>query len=267
MKKARLYEIVSIVWWILSFGVAAGIALVLSSAPRASGGFGVGFAPLAFVGMVLIGLGGSAAIQLHENRTWRRAGHQVQLSPENGRGFLRKPVLIGSINGRTVRARATGGWLRMLPGGTVVETELDRPIELGFVVATTDKRWSQSRVTSKLEPERAATRDDRFVVYGHSESIARALISGCSREALLAINGEVYIGDASDAVATGTSLSETALWPLFEKPWTWGVPETPSTVSIRTGGTVVDSDRLKRQSEAVVAVADAVEETTAVRET
>lgn len=218
-------------------------------------------------GSVLVGW---LVIGRHETRSWLAAGRQANLTPEGGGGLLGKPDLTGTINGRPVRARTVkrkkGQGSRDTSSKqtfTVVEADLDSPAEEGLIVTpASGGRTSATRASIEIDPERADVKDDRLAVAGGSEAVAQEVISGRSRSALLDMDGFdlVYVGNASEAVSEMIpDVSDSRLGSWFEGKITDRVPGDPSTVSTETMGMVHDGDRLRRQVEAVAAVADAFE--------
>lgn len=226
-----------------------------------------------FGGLVVLIAIGWLAISAREKQSWLAAGRRANLSPDGADPVLGLPDLAGEVYQRSVRART----VKRQKGPrsqddsprqtfTVVEAELTRPTDDGLIVTSaTGSRTKGSRINLEIDPEHAAIADDQLAVVGGAEGVAREVISGRSRDALLAMDEVdiVYVGDATQVVSDMTpDLSESLLGSWLEGKIADRIPGDASTVSVETFGVVHDGDRLSRQAEAVAAVADAFEAAT-----
>lgn len=229
-----------------------------------------------FAGAAAVGLLGVGVVTVQETRSFRAAGRRAGLTQDGRGGLLGKPAFSGSVGGRTVRARTVKRKSGSSSRGstntatfTVVEADLDRPAEAGLLVCPADGGRMRGRLASiDIDPAHADVADDRLAAVGGTEAVARAVVSGRARSALLELDGFdiVFVGNASDALEEALpDVSDSRLASWFEAAVTdrVPVPGDASTVAIETEGLVLDGDRLRRQVEAVAAVADAFEEAAA----
>lgn len=219
-----------------------------------------------------------------KRRAWMRAGRDAGLAPE-GMGLFGRPDLTGTVEGRPVRARTVarkrkagrekGARMRTF---TIVETELDRATDQGLLVVPADGTSIRSgSMRLSLEGAELGSRglavveDGGYTIVGAEEPLASEVASGRVGSSLHALGDgtSIYAGNASDllveilpdADASGVggwfqgAMVDRAGEALRER-----VPGDASKVSAETTGLVEDGDALRRQAEAVAAVAEAFDE-------
>lgn len=199
-----------------------------------------------------------------ETRSWQMAGRRANLKPAVAAGLFGKPDLIDSINGRTVRARIVKRNGSSSETFTVVEAELNSPAEEGVLISPVGGGRTRGTATQiEIDPEFADVTDDQLAAVASSEALARSVLSGRARNALIEMGPFelVFVGDAADAFSERSQdMSDSRLGSWFMAKVADRIPGDAETVSIETKGVVYDGDRLRRQAEAVAAVADAFEE-------
>lgn len=218
---------------------------------------------------------------------WRKAGRAAGLTPEEGSGSLGRASLTGTVDGRPVRARSetettvrSGEDASTTRTFTIVEADLDGPTTDGLAVAPAEGEVSSGgttvRVARMLEAtsgEISVVEADELTVAGTGEALVGSVRSSPGWTALANVEDlkMAYAGDAremlsgaldsaaeDDGGASGwlqTTMADRAREALLER-----APEGSSTVSLVALGLAEDGDRLRRKSQAVAALADAVDE-------
>lgn len=268
--RSARYDLAKLAWGLLAVGVPVLVyaeGLPPHVPPSRLPGGPVQAVP---VGIALALLGG-VVVTVRKTMAWKAAGRRADLAPEGSGGLYRKPDLAGSVHGRPVRARAVtlhtgaGASSRQGTTHTRVEAVLDGDAAVGLVV-TPAAGGRTSRMTRRFAVDTgdASVRDDELAAVG-PEAVAREVLSGRSREALLALEEPtlVFAGDAADALAdtlgdAGSSLGDS----LLERSAAAHVPDDPGTVTVEKRGLVLDGDALARRAEAVAAVAETFEDAT-----
>lgn len=265
IRKVTLYKLALFAWALLSAGVTiaafTGNAEPYVSTPPLVVGE---FTPI----LVIAGawIAGRTVVKLLKIRDWRATGRRPNLGPAGG-GLL--PDLTGTVGGRTVRARtvkrrASTDQESSKTIYTIVEADLDGPSEGGVVIGPADgveTAWG----SVWYSPEEADVADEKLAAKATSESVARAVTTGRSREALLAMDDldVVYAGNVRGVVTAGMGdMSENPKGEQFADQVADRFPGDASQVSIESRKLVLDADRLRRQTEAVAAVADALQAAT-----
>lgn len=259
---------------VVSWYAPAGRAAVPFDVPVPPAPFGE-YTP--FVLVVGVMAGGWLVVRQLRSRNWKRAGTAADLAPEGG-GLFGRTEFTGTVGGRSVRAFAhdrggDDGSTRY----TVVQADLPEPAEDGAIVGPTGDGGPEVE-PFQLE-DAADASNDGLAAVGGSQAAAEAVVSGRAREALLDVErpGQVFVGDASVAfedlersgIISGRNLDlrrslEQKYDEGFDHAGEW-TRETPSTVTHVTRGLVFDGDELRRQVEAVAAVADAFEDASGSR--
>jgi hypothetical protein len=235
---------------------------------------------------LVIMVGGALGLRLAwpprflRSRYWRATAAEADLSVEEG-GVVSAPTAVGTVRGRRVRARIgsnpalrTGTALDTAVRYTAVEAELREPTGEGVVIGPRDQ---DTLMTPYDVAAFADAETDELVAAGTTDALAEAVVADRVREALNGVESlnQVYAGDAK---AVGDSMPDDERTP-------WGTnsgvttqvdvahEETaggdwlggPGWVSHVSRGTVLDGETLRAEIEAVVAVAEALEDATARR--
>lgn len=268
VRKKSLYTVVLFAWALLVFGgtvaVFSGRAAPLVTPEMLPVGGPIGM--VVFAGGLLVV--GGVVIALLKRRAWRRAGQRANLTPEGG-GLLEKPALVGTENGRTVRARTvkrqTGG------GGesgsskstfTVVEADLDEPAADGLVIGNGGEDIAD---IGDMPVDLEADTVGEFAVVGTSEELARETLTTRAQNELHepSLLESVLVGNASDvlleAVPDSDGLLTGALTDSIERKLRDEIAGDAGTVRVETEGMLLDGEELDRQLTAVAAVADGFE--------
>lgn len=272
VRKTSLYTVVLFAWALLVFGATVAVfsgqaaPLVTLEMLPVSGPIGL----FAFAGGLLVV--GAVGITLMKRRAWRRAGARANLTPQGG-GLLGNPALVGTADGRPVRARTikqqtSGGG----EGGsrkstfTVVEADLGEPATEGLVISPGGGDTADiGDVPVNLETETVG----EFAVVGNSEGLARDTLTTRARNELRepALLESVLVGNASDVLLEAVPDSDGrlagALTDGIERKIREKMAGDAGTVRIKTKGMILDSEELDRQVTAVAAVADGFESATA----
>lgn len=247
--------------------------------------------PFAFVGGFVLVIAAALLGSVLNARAWRQVGQELGVTAEGGINIFAKRDLTGEVEGWPVRvhtySRGSGG-----SGGsstrayTLVEAELDTPVEWSAIVGPSDEDATDlSRAGGALPgigpaeesladipamgDTRTVTARDGLAVWGDlSAERAAALLTPRIERAVAAIQGGVSIGDAAgtliDAMSymvdgtagIGSSLAEGQLEAATES----GGDHPEMTVTHEAQGLVLDETTLERRIEAVVAVAEAAEQ-------
>lgn len=267
IRKVTLYRLALFAWALLSAGVTI-VAYTGNAEPYVSTPpLVVGeFTPIVVIAGAWIA--GRTVVKLLKIRDWRATGRRANLGPAGGGLF---PDLTGTVGGRTVRARTVKR--RSTSEGssktiyTIVEADLDGPSEEGVLIGPADGVRTAWR-SVRYSPEEADVADEKLAAKATSESVARAVTTGRSCEALLAMDDldVVYAGNVAGVVTAGMGdMSEDPTGEKFVDQVANRFPGDASQVSIESRKLVLDADRLRRQTEAAAAVADALEDATVGR--
>lgn len=270
IRKHGLYQLATIAWGVLVFAV---IILTISGnarpyiAPEQVPIDG----PLQMVGVaVVLILAGVALITLLAKRSWKRAGKRAGLGPTGWGGIMGMPDLAGTVEGREVTARTverqTGG------GGesgsntttfTVVETTLDAPIERGLVIDPDGEGGPgpdelpvdvSTQVTS-VGDVGVLTKSPEFAADALGPRALDALLAPDALESVRAGNAaDVFIDTIADAGGLAGSMVGAMEGKIRDR-----FPDA-DTVSAERKGVVHDGAELEAYAQAVVAVADGVED-------
>lgn len=220
-------------------------------------------------------------------RGWVQAGRKAGFTPESS-GLAGRPDLTGTIQGRTVRARTiTRKGASHAEGGTnkqtltIVEAELASPCEAGLVLAPADdgsiragstKLSLEADALAAAEADLTVVEDGSMTVLSDDEALVEAVRSSSGASTVRGLDGvTVYAGDAAGLFSQALEVPEAEASGLGG--WIQGkmadkaeeaivdrIPADASTVSLEAQGLVLDGSRLRRQAEAVAAIADAVDE-------
>lgn len=257
-KKYRFYSWAKILWVMLSFFVT--FAIITGGEPPYISPPPI---PASYMPLALIFAGGGAGLAgfwilgMWQEQVHREAWRRANLTP-NGEGNFQ-----GTVRGRRVRV-TEDTWQDPMKddsgrkAATVIETEMRHPAQEGLILDTAPS--ARLNALSDADPTHVLVEDDHVAVVGESEERARALLSGRARDALGAIHtiGEFRVGNSSNVVKDPVG---TALQSVFgEEAVETGLGGDASTVTHTLKGLVVDPDELKRQMNAVAAVANAYED-------
>lgn len=257
--------------------VVAVLAVAGASILAFAGTAPLGVTPPAFAGpatpVVLIlaaALLGSGSLSRLESRYWQSAGSEAGLEPESG-GLFGAARFAGTVDGREVRVH-----LHQVSEGkglhTVVRALLEGPAEDGAVVDFTGGRTVRAFEVA----EQADVEVEGLAAVGGSLAVAEAVVGGRAGDALRAVGvpGQVFVGDASRAFEGldefgGTDAGDAGLRLDVEQHYGGGYNPAgeplvdDASVAHVCSRRVLDGEELRRQAEAVVAVADAFERVTA----
>lgn len=240
----------------------------------------------AVVAVVVVVLAGSLLSGYLGAQEWERMGREAGLSAEEALLPISKPDLTGTVGGRPVRVRTYsegGGKNSSSKTYTVVEAELDSPVDWAASLSLASEDGGPD-FDIDIEPDEGLSQldsmdtinvDDEFMVWGEvTEDRAREILSGDVRNAITTLGSDVWIGDVEesmraamfDAVTDASGgMSQTIAKGMLSAAG--GSEESPTTdVKHRDRGLLVDGDELERRIDAVTAVAEAVERTSAATE-
>ncbi|MHB9286649.1 hypothetical protein ACKVMT_06370 [Halobacteriales archaeon Cl-PHB] len=234
-----------------------------------------------------LALGGFLVFGWLRGRTWGRIAREAGLETDGsgslitlsgGHGLftlLTTPDLTGIVHGRPVRVSthrvSTGsGEESGSETHTIVATDLDGPPEESAIL-TTGPDGSVAGVTGFGPGEfDTTTIDDNFTVLGSGdEAAARELLSGRARDRLRALDTQegVVVGNPTDVLLDSLADEMGSFGGMMVDGLRTRLEEDsqfdPETVAISSEKRVLDPDELRAQAEAVAAVAEAVEQTTA----
>jgi len=290
IRKSTLYQLAAMAWGVVVFG-----CLILTISGNARPFFPPEALPInrplqmVGVAVALIAIGVFVIRQL-ETRSWIKAGKEAGLSP-NGLGIAKptlarnaslllilpvgleimsKPDLVGTVDGREVRARTVA---RNVGGGgesgsntarfTVVETDLVESTDRGLIVT------AGSPPTTGMEDVPADLTDQmntvgNITVLGESEKFAREAVTPRVQNTLAETNTleSVHAGKSADVFLAAIKNSVGLAGPLvstFENKFRERVPGGPATVGTDREGVVLDGADLEARARAVAAVADGFE--------
>ena len=225
--------------------------------------------PQAIMAVFGLFLAGIFAVNYVDKRAWKQAGAPVGLAPD-GMSLFSPPDLTGTAAGRPVRAHtySTSSSDDLGRTYTVVEAELTEPVEWTALVGAEDD-WGTAEVPDVGSSQAVIV--DGFVVWGDvSEAAAADLLTQRARNTLSNLGAPVSIGDTSqamvgdmraelaDAEGMGAKMAEGMLSLA-------GDEDTGPTTHVKheTQGMCFDADELQRRLDAVTAVAEAVDRTSA----
>lgn len=234
-------------------------------------------------------IGGIVILGLLRRRAWVAAGRSLGLSPDPAAtglsgalarepssslpaSILPMPDLSGTVHGRAVSVetyKRRSGPADSTGRGTydthtVVTAELDEPVGSGVVIGRTDDDPEAVSPDVVPGPEDLSPVEDGFAtVRPESEPYAAQVLDEPTRERLRGVDADgLVVGDPTDAVLAGLpedglvaslaggDLAESVrAHPAFD----------PTTVALKTEEVVAGSGALRRQAEAVAAVADRVD--------
>jgi len=196
---------------------------------------------------------------------WTRIQDETALTLEDD-------VFSGSINGRQVRARTE----RRKVGGnsessnyatfTIVEADLESQTTKSMIIDSKGSDGGLEEFGENISAESTVVNDEFVVIGEESETLAPEILTGRTRDALRATEGNsVAIGATKELLSDHLSgLSDSVVGGLFkgkfEEKFDQQFGGTPTTVAINTKGQLGDPDELDRRAEAVAAVADAFED-------
>jgi hypothetical protein len=263
--------------WVVTIPVAVALVVTYTGVAAAV------VTPSQLPGGPTVGIGASVALvviavvttQYWRARSWRAMGRSVGLEPTESNPLGRSD-LEGVVDDRPIRVSTystSGGSSGSSDRYTTVTTELDHPVEwtamlasqLGVTGDTVDVGEAETNL-SDLESIVSVTVDDYVVRGDLPAETARSLLTPRVRDALDRVYTPVSVGDvertitdavldsASDDGGIGHAVASGLLDAVQDGD------EGPTTeVTHRDEGTPVDAADLRRRTEAVVAVAIAVE--------
>jgi len=272
VRKNTLYSAAMFGWGILVFGATVAVfsgkaaPLVTVEMIPISGPFSL----FAFAGGLFVI--GAIVVGKLRKRAWKRAGRQANLRPEGG-GLIGSPDMVGTENGRTVRARTIKR--RTSSGGgesgsskstfTIVEADLGEPPESGMVITRSDGEGLDDIGSAGFDLETDSVGE--FDVITRSPELTDAILTERARGALrrMSRSGAVFVGDAADvvleAVPDGDGMITGMVTDKIESKMKEKMGDSDA-VSIETKGPILDSEEMEAQIAAVAAVADEFERAT-----
>ncbi|MFB6282602.1 MAG: hypothetical protein ABEK59_01525 [Halobacteria archaeon] len=211
---------------------------------------------------------GALVLVLLKKRAWKRAGRRANLKPKGG-GLFSKPDLVGSLNGRKVRARtikkktgSDGESSSNKSTFTVVEADLDESPEEGLVIGIGDGEGVSTAQDMPVDFDTGSV--NGFAVVG-STDIARETLTTRAENALRdpELLDSVLVGNVADVLLEAVPESDGfilgKLTEGIEKAIRDGTLGESGKVRAETKGVILDSDELEEQIQAVSAVADGFE--------
>ena len=277
IRKHKLYQLAILLWGVVVFGT---LILTISGnarpylSPEALPIDG----PLQFVGVgaVLVVLGALLVLRLERN-AWKTAGEQAGLRPRGG-SLRGKPDLVGTVDGRQVRARIvkrnTGGGGEsgsMKTAFTLVETDIAEPTARGLMISpASGADLGPESVPADLSGQVRSVGD--VAVVGESDGFASEAITPRAEREIAKLDGgeTVNAGEAADIFIDAIEQSESGLAGsmigLMEAELKNRMPGGPEAVGTERKGVILDGNDLEARARAVVAVADGFENATAGRD-
>lgn len=277
----RLFAVMMVLWLPLMaaafFAVDSGMAasyVPASLLPSSTETTAVGAAGLAVVGFVVFG-------RLRA-RTWRRIGREAGLQADGsgklitrsgGHGLftlMTTPDLAGTVDGRPVRVsthkESTGsGEESGSETHTIVEAELDGPPARSAILTLSDGA-PIGDVAGFAPAELETTVDGNVAVVGTGgESFVGEVLSDRARDRIQALGGsnEIVVGNPTDVFLDELSDEMGGLGGMVIGGLRQKLEENSAfdseTVAISSSRRVLEPDELRRQAEAVAAVAAGVE--------
>lgn len=273
VRKDTLYTLAVMAWGVASAGATI---LIISgnarpwAAPTALPVDG----PLTFFGVVAgLWIAGAFVIGRFERRSWRRTGRRANLTPEGG-GLFSSPDLVGTVNGRPVRAhldkRKEGGGGESGPSTvtyTIVEATLSAPVENGLILSQGGDFSELTDVDVAIEGETVGD----VTVVGTSTGLARDVVTRRVQDSLggLTLTNTIMVGDASgvflEALPDMSGPIMGRIGAKVEAKLEDRAIGGSTTVATESKGTLLSGAELARQIDAVAAVADAYEAAAARR--
>jgi hypothetical protein len=209
--------------------------------------------------VVLMG-GGVLAIRFLRGLSWRWTGRRVGLSTAG----VVNPDLAGSVDGRPVRVRRIARVKHTKSSGsgkhpyTVVEAKLDESVDAGVMV---DRTEGDAGLLARLLGDGGGADELELSAGGgdYGETLTRR-----ARNALLGVTyfGRLSVGTAPDRrIDEMTAMRQSVAESVADRTFTPSVPgdvhDDPSWVTHETSGVMLEPRELRRQVEAVAAVAAA----------
>jgi hypothetical protein len=192
--------------------------------------------------------------------------------PEGSGSLLAYPHLTGTVRGRQVRARTYqtgGGSNNSTRTYTVVETDLQTPVEWTAMIAPASDAEMSHLPSVETEPTDWTTIDGDFAVWGSvSDEQARELLTPEVRDSLATLGGGVVVGDVGQEVlnqfASAIPDDEEGMGAAaasgFLNMVGAGEETGPSRrVKHQERGVLLNPTELQRRAEAVATVAGAIE--------
>lgn len=272
-RKHSQYLLAYVAWSVVTMGgfflVVTGTAegfVSASSVPSAP----VGPPELSlFAVTVVVFLAGTACIRLLQKLSWLRAGRTVGLSRDGG--LFPTPPLTGEVGSRAVRARSIDREERTEGAGnesntnayTVVDVELQDPVEAGLVIRRADEAGLVGSTLGDDPPEGR----DRIEAYDADEELTVGeVLSGSAQDALLepAHLDDLTVGAApqwlldENGPITRSFFGALGAGTLAEQV-DGDVHEAADRVTLESRGVVLSPSELERQVRAAIAVAESVE--------
>jgi hypothetical protein len=221
----------------------------------------------------LLGIGGLVLLGLLQKWSWLRTGRPAGLSSDGG--LFPSPTLSGTVRGRNVRARTirrrkssnTARNDTTTTSYTVVEADLDAPVADGFAI---ERRLDDAGMLSGVlgsEGEGDGDGDGDIELVGETETVDPDVLSRQSRDALVdpTYFGRFSVGAVPDdrigAVGTPkrTFLGAVGSGTLAST-YSEDTHGDAGRITHESTGVILDAAEMERQVEAVVAVAEAVQE-------
>jgi hypothetical protein len=270
IRKHKMYQLAILLWGVVVFGT---IILTISGNARpylSPGALPInGSLQFVGVGAVLVVLGVLVVLRLERN-AWKTAGEQAGLRPR-GASLRGKPDLVGTVNGRQVRAhtvkRDTGDGRESGSTETtftLVETDIADPTTRGFIVSPANgANLGPESVPADLSGQVRSVGD--VAVVGESDAFASEAITPRAETEIAKLNDDenVNAGEAADIFIDAIKQSESGLAGsmigLMESKIKDQMPGGPETVGIERKGIILNGDDLEARAQAVVAVADGFE--------
>jgi len=225
-----------------------------------------------------------------KTRAWRKSGRGMGLTPEGGINVLAKHDLTGEVEGRPVRVHTYSRGQENKEGTTrtytLVEAELDSPLEWSAIVGPADGELSELGRAGGAIPDvgpaeesladvpelgetRTVTVQGGLAVWGDlTAERAEALLTPRVERAVTDIDGGVSVGDAAGTMVNamsemldGAEGSNVDFAQQVLGDTARSRAKTPeATVTHEQRGLLLDDSTLERRVEAVVAAAAAAEQ-------
>lgn len=306
VQKYHTYK--TVLWWIIGGSIVLHIALwvLLPGAAGPNWSLPPALALPGLLGTFILAIGSGFGLAFVNRWLWIAMGEAVGLTPaENGlprsslshpdHSTISRPILTGTVRGRTVRARtftvkSDGGDPDDSSSTThmLVEADLEAPVEEGAVVTRGDADLSFSipSTNSGDEPtmpsmsesfgDLTVVQEGAFYAQTNAESLLRTVLSGRTRNDLDAVASfaALQVGNAKaiyeamyssalsmarEAMPEIGGFSLESVLPSAADLADGLVYSDAQTVTFKLEDVPNDPDELDRQVTAAVAVADAFE--------
>lgn len=245
-------------------GGAIGIALGLVLPMVTAGTF-----LLLLLGGPLVGMAtGYALGSRWQVNKWIAMGEEIGVSPEESPTgiFPDAPMLTGVVQGHRVSVdKKQSGNSPSGPEGvsyyTEIEVILEPPAEGGLII----QQDGSASDWTHLDDDATVIQRDKFTAVGTSRTAVEAVLSDESREALSSAwdLAEVRLGDVGSLYDHDEQMQDADV-PDYAASFAEGMMETshgnPSTATNYGNGKLLDTDGVRRQIDALVAVVEAYEE-------